>query len=87
MIIMAEAKLKHRSEQLQLLLTKGNSVQIIAARELLRLSLVELHELGYWRDYPDRFQTSMRLYRASATIMFNPPASMSVPDKKGQCIP
>lgn len=87
MTIMAQTKLKHRSEQLQTLLLKGNSVQIIAARELLRLSLVEMHELGHWREYPDKFQAYMRLYRASATIMFNPPASMSAPDKTDQCIP
>ena len=87
MNIMARVKLQHRSEQLQALLMKGNSVQIIAARELLRLSLVEMHELGYWREHPDQFQNEMRLYRASAKIMFNPPASMSEPDKRAQYSP
>lgn len=87
MTILARTKLQHRSEQLQTLLMNGNSVQIIAARELLRLSLVEMHELGYWRAHPDQFQIQMRLYRASAKMMFNPPASMSGPDKRGQYIP
>jgi hypothetical protein len=54
MTMMAEAKLEHRSAQLQTALMKGNSAEIIAARELLRLSLVELHESGYWRENPDQ---------------------------------
>lgn len=87
MILAAQAKLKHRSDQLQNLMLKGNSVQIIAARESLRLSLVEMHELGYWRDYPEQFRKHMHLYRTSATMMFNPPVSMSGPDKRGQCTP
>jgi hypothetical protein len=52
--MMAEAKLEHRSAQLQTALMKGNSAEIIAAREVLRLSLVELHESGYWRENPDQ---------------------------------
>lgn len=87
MTIMARAKLTHRSEQLQTLLMKGNPVQIIAARELLRLSLVEMHELGHWRAYPEQFKIQMRLYRASAKAIFNQPASRSAPDKMGQYIP
>lgn len=82
MRIAAEAKLKHRNEQLQALLIKGNSVQIIAARELLRLSLVEMHELGYWREYPDQFKIHMQLYRASATTTLTQQESMFAPDKK-----
>ena len=54
MTVMAEAKLEHRSVHLQTALMKGNSAEIIAARELLRMSLVELHESGYWRENPDQ---------------------------------
>ncbi len=87
MTMIAEAKMQHRSVQLQTALMKGNSAEIIAARELLRLSLEEMQESGYWRDNPDQLQIQMRLYRTSAKMMFNPPASMSGPDKKVQYIP
>lgn len=87
MTINARAKLTHRSQQLQKLLLSGTSVQIIAARELLRLSLVEMHELGYWRDNTDEFKSQMKLYRTSARMMFSPLEPMSAPDKKVQCIP
>lgn len=87
MTITAHARLQFRSQQLQTVLLNGTSVQIIAARELLRLSLVELHELGFWRDHPDQFQAQMRLYRACAEMRFTPPASKSAPDKKARCIP
>lgn len=87
MTIMAHAKLTHRSKQLQTQLLQGNDVQIIAARELLRLSLVELHELGYWQEHPEQFKTHMHLYRAAAKINLNLPASMSAPDKTDRCIP
>lgn len=42
MTVMAEAKLELRSVHLQTALMKGNSAEIIAARELLRLSLEEM---------------------------------------------
>ena len=87
MSITARAKLAHRSQQLQKLLLNGNTVQIIAARELLRLSLVEMHEIGYWREHPEQFKTEMQLYRASAKVMFSPPASMSALGKRTQCTP
>ena len=87
MTMMAEAKMQHRSAQLQTALMKGNSAEIIATRELLRLSLEEMHGAGYWRENPDQLQIQMRLYRISAKMMFNPPASMSGPDKKVQYIP
>jgi hypothetical protein len=45
MTAIARAELQRRSAELQTLLMKGNSAQIIAAREKLRLSLVELQEL------------------------------------------
>jgi len=87
MTMMAEAKLEHRSVQLQTALMKGNSAEIIAARELLWLSLEEMQGSEYWREHPDQRQIQMRLYRISAKMMFNPPASMSGPDKKVQYIP
>ena len=87
MTMMVDAKMQHRSVQLQTALMKGNSAEIIAARELLRLSLEEMQESGYWRDNADQLQIQMRLYRISAKMMFNPPASMSGPDKKVQYIP
>lgn len=87
MTITAHAKLQFRSQQLQTVLLNGTSVQIIAARELLRLSLVELHELGYWREHPDQFKAQMRLYRACAEMRFTRPAYMSALDKKARCIP
>ena len=87
MTVMAEAKMQHRSVQLQTALMKGNSAEIIAARELLRLSLEEMQGSGYWREHPDQRQIQMRLNRISAKMMFNPPASMSGPDKKVQYIP
>lgn len=87
MTVMAEAKLELRSVHLQTALMKGNSAEIIAARELLRLSLEEMQGSGYWREHPDQRQIQMRLNRISAKMMFNPPASMSGPDKKVQYIP
>ena len=87
MTVMAEAKMQHRSVQVQTALMKGNSAEIIAARELPRLSLEEMQESGYWRENPDQLQIQMRLYRISAKMMFNPPASMSGPYKKVQYIP
>ena len=70
MTMMAEAKMQHRSAQLQ-----------------TALSLEEMQGSGYWRENPDQLQIQMRLYRISAKMMFNPPASMSGPDKKVQYIP
>ena len=87
MTITAHARLQFRSQQLQSVLLNGTHVQIIAARELFRLSLVELYELGYWREYPDQFNTQMPLYRACATLRATPLGSKSAPDKKARCIP
>ncbi len=81
MTISALERLKHRSEQLETLLMKGSNVQIIAARELFRLSLVELYEQGFWQANPAEFQIHMRLYRASGPFRFSAPASMSGPDR------
>jgi hypothetical protein len=86
MMITAQARLQFRNQQLQSVLLNGTDVQIIAARELFRVSLVELHELGYWREYPDQFNAQMRLYRACATLRATPLGSMSAPDRKARCI-
>lgn len=83
----AYAQLRHRSQQLETLLIAGSDVQVIAARELFRLSLVELHEQGYWQQHPNEFKNHMRLYRASGPFRFNAPVSRSVPDKTARYIP
>jgi hypothetical protein len=54
---------------------------------LLRQSLVELYQLGYWREQPDQFKRHMRLFRASGPDQFTVPASMSAPDRRGRYIP
>ncbi len=87
MTITAYSRLKDRSEQLEMLLVHGSVVQVIAARELFRLSLVELHEQGYWQQHPAEFKTHMRLYRASGPFRFNAPASRSVPDRTARYSP
>lgn len=87
MTVSAIAQLKQRRLQLETQIIMGNDVQIIAARALFRHSLVELHDLGYWREHPDQFKIQMRLYRASAKMPFNPPVSKSAPDKRARCSP
>jgi hypothetical protein len=54
---------------------------------LLRQSLVELYQLGYWREQPDQFKRHMRLFRASSSDQFSVPVSMSAPDRRGRYIP
>jgi hypothetical protein len=87
MAIMALAKLKHRSEQLTSKLAFGCAIEVKTARELLRLSLVELYELGHWREQPQQFKNYMRLYRACSPAGFSAPESMSAPDRTDQCNP
>lgn len=87
MIKAALAKLQHRCERLTSILTFGTATEISAARELLRQSLVELYQLGYWREQPDQFKRHMRLFRASSSNQFSAPVSMSAPDRRGQYIP
>jgi hypothetical protein len=87
MVILALAKLQHRSEKLRTKLTSGSATEIKFAREMLRLSLVELYELGHWRDRPEQLRTHMRLYRACETASISAPPSMSVPDRMDQCSP
>lgn len=87
MAIMALAKLRHRSDQLTVKLAFGTATEVKAARELLRLSLVELYDLGHWREQPEQFKTYMRLYRACSPTGFSAPESMSAPDRRDQCSP
>lgn len=83
----ALVKLQHRYERLTTILAFGTATEISAARELLRQSLVELYQLGYWREQPDQFKRHMRLFRASGPDKFTVPASMSAPDRRGRYIP
>lgn len=87
MIKAALAKLQHRCERLTSILAFGTAAEISAARELLRQSLVELYQLGYWREQPDQFKRHMRLFRASSSDQFSVPVSMSAPDRRGRYIP
>lgn len=82
MAIAALAKLRHRSEQLVRKLAFGTRTEVAAARELLRQSLVELHELGYWQREPDEMRRYMRLYRTCSPEQLSVPPSMSAPDKR-----
>ncbi len=87
MTIAAYEQLKYRSQKLESLLMTGSKIQIMAARELFRLSLVELYEQGFWQQHPNEFKTHMRLYRASGPFRFSVPASTSVPDRMARHSP
>ncbi len=87
MVITALARLRHRSEQLTAKLAFGTAGEVNTARELLRLSLVELYQLGHWREQPKEFKTYMRLYRACGPSNFNVQQSKSAPDKRGRYSP
>lgn len=76
--------LEHRSNRLRIVLRSGTVTEISAAREMLRLSLVELYGLGHWRNQPNDLQTHMRLYRAAEVTA---PLSMSGPDKMARYSP
>lgn len=87
MVITALARLGHRSEQLTAKLASGTAGDVKAARELLRLSMVELYKLGHWRERPEEFKTYMRLYRATCPSIFIVPLSRSAPDRMGRYNP
>ncbi len=87
MVITALARLRHRSEQLTAKLAFGTAGEIKATRELLRLSLIELYELGHWRKQPEEFKTYMRLYRTCGPNSITAPPSMSAPDRRDRCSP
>jgi hypothetical protein len=87
MTITALAKLRHRSEHLVKKLAFGTRTEVTAARELLRQSLVELYELGYWQAEPGEMRRYMRLYRTCSPEQISVPPSSSAPDRMGQYSP
>lgn len=88
MIKAALAKLNHRSEQLRARLNDGNSMEVKAARELMRHALVELYELGHWRENPAELDGYMQVYRASYNgIDFSVTVSRSAPGRMVQYSP
>jgi hypothetical protein len=87
MTVAALAKLQHRSEYLAGKLAFGTRTEVAAARELLRHSLIELYELGYWQAAPDEMRKYMRLYRTCSSEQLIALQSMSVPDKRDQRSP
>jgi hypothetical protein len=80
------ARLRYRSAQLGKKMQSGSAADIKIARELLRLSLVELYRLGHWRSHPDQLCDYMSLYRA-AEPKISAPESMSAPDKRDRYSP
>jgi hypothetical protein len=87
MVTKALNRLNHRSARLVEKLAYGTATEIKAARELLRQSMVELYELGYWRDYPEKMREYMRVYRASDGTYVSARASMSAPDRTARYSP
>ena len=87
MVISALARLRHRSTQLKARLTLGSATDVASAREMLRLSLVELYELGYWREHPNEFRIHMQMFRAQAATRFNGQPSTSGLGRTDQCSP
>lgn len=87
---MAEAALRtlhHRSEQLRKKLRSGNDTEVTAAREMVRLSLVELYGLGYWQAHPEALRDYMRLYRAAKEMSANATPSKTAPDRMARYSP
>jgi hypothetical protein len=89
MLDFALRKLRSRDSYLRLKLQGGTAGEIARAREQFRLSLVELYELGYWRERPDLLRGHMRLFRACRSLdsKLSAPRSMSAPDKMAQYSP
>lgn len=88
MINTALNTLRHRSQRLSERQKAGTSLEVNAARELMRRSLVELYELGHWQDHPEQLRDYMDIYRASDSgVDFTVTASMSAPDRRAQCSP
>ena len=81
MIDLALAALRFRCSDLRIRLGNGSEAEVSEARERLRLSLVELHHLGYWRDHPEEFRKHMHLFRVCRQPEISVPPSMSVPDR------
>lgn len=85
MDISALARLRHRSAILERKLASSGTADTETAREMLRQSLVELYDLGYWRDHPCEFRSYMRLFRARPCLSV--PQSMSGLGRTDQCSP
>lgn len=83
MVDLALTTLQSRSRHLRLKLEGGTAADIVRAREQLRLSLVELYKLGYWRERPDLFRNYMQLFRSCRCLdtNFSERQSKSEPDK------
>jgi len=87
---MADAALRtlhHRSDKLRQKLHSGTHIEVKAAREMLRLSLIELHGLGYWQAKPEQLRDYMRLYRAAERRNAIESPSMSGPGRMARYIP
>jgi tRNA(Met) C34 N-acetyltransferase TmcA len=76
--------LAHRSERLRAALSDGTATEIKAAREMLRLSLIELYGLGHWRNKPNDLQNHMHLFRAAEP---SAQPSKSEPDRTARYSP
>ncbi len=89
MIDVALSALQHRSQQLRLALESGVASDIRVARENVRLSIVELYNLGYWRDRPQSFRSYIQLYRLCRCLdtSLSVPPSRSVPDRMARYSP
>ena len=87
MVISALARLRHGSAQLKAKLTLGTATDVASAREMLRLSLVELYQLGYWREHSDEFRIHIQMFRAKTAMRFSVQQSMSGLDRMDQCSP
>ena len=85
MDIPALARLRHRSALLERKLASAATADTETAREMLRQSLVELYQLGYWREHPGEFRSFMRLFRARPCL--SAPPSMSGLGRTDQCNP
>lgn len=85
MDIPALARLRHRGALLERKLASSGMADTETAREMLRQSLVELYELGYWRDHPGEFRSYMRLFRACQSLSV--PPSMFGLGRTDQCNP
>lgn len=87
MVQAALRTLLRRSDQFRTTLRSGTHTEVNAARELLRLSLVELHNLGYWQAHPEQLRCYMRLYRAVDAGTLTGLESSSGPDRMARYSP
>jgi hypothetical protein len=78
--------LQQRSDRLQRTLNCGTTLEVKSAREMLRLSLVELYAAGHWQKHPGDMQKYMRIYRSAETCV-SAPASSSAPGRMARYSP